>query len=49
MPKLVNNDFQWHRLSDVTRDVRRFAEEWKVNVGVSVNLWEGEVKKINKI
>jgi len=33
-------DFQWHRLSDVTRELRRFAEEWKINVYASIGIWE---------
>ena len=37
-----NTDFEWHRISDVTRDLRGMTEDWKVNLQSGLDDWEGE-------
>ena len=35
-----NTDFEWHRISDVSRDIRSMAEDWKVNLQSGLSDWE---------
>ena len=35
-----NTDFEWHRISDVSRDIRSMAEDWKVNLQSGLGDWE---------
>ena len=39
-----NTDFEWHRISDVSRDIRSMAEDWKVNL----QFWIYKVDTKNK-
>lgn len=43
------NDFEYHRLSDVTRNMRSMAEEFKVTFGSGLKDWEGELYENNMI
>ena len=36
-----DNDFEYHRLSDVTRNMRSMAEEFKVTFASGLKDWEG--------
>lgn len=35
-----NTDFEWHRISDVSRDIRSMSEDWKVNLQSGLSDWE---------